>query len=79
VTTRDQNQFGFKKAVGCSHAIYSARCAVNHYVTAGSTVNLCALDVSKAFDKISHQGLFTKLMDRLMPVQLLTVFEKLVW
>jgi len=38
---------------------------VDHYVSNGSTVNLCALDVSKAFDKMSHYGLFINLMIRL--------------
>ena len=52
------NQFGFKKAVGCSHAIYIVRSVVSHYVANGSTVNLCALDASKAFDKMNHHGLF---------------------
>jgi hypothetical protein len=68
-------QFGFKKAVGCSHAIYIVRSVVNHYVANGSTVNLCALDVSKAFDKMNHCGLFIQLMKRGLPVNLLSVLE----
>ena len=43
------SQFGFKKATGCSHAIYTARSVINHYKQGGSTVNLPALDISKAF------------------------------
>ena len=27
-----------------------------------STVNLCALDISKAFDRLNHHGLFVKLI-----------------
>lgn len=69
------NQFGFKKKLGCSHAIYSVRCAVNHYTERGSTVNLCALDLSKAFDKMNHNGLFIKLMDRMIPNNLLKLLE----
>lgn len=42
------NQFGFKKGLGCSHAIYSVKCVVNHYVRSGSTVNLCLLDLKKS-------------------------------
>jgi len=49
------SQFGFKnKSLGCSHAICCVRNIVNHYVTNGSTVNLCALDITKAFDRMSH-------------------------
>jgi len=69
------NQFGFKKVVGCSHAIYIVRAVVSHYVANGSTVNLCALDVSKAFDKMNHHGLFTKLMNRGLPIEVLSVLE----
>ena len=34
------NQFGFKKGVGCTHAIYSARKTIERYVAGGSTVNI---------------------------------------
>ena len=51
------NQFGFKKGLSCSHAIYSVRNIVNRFVSRGSTVNLCAIDLSKAFDKVNHHGL----------------------
>jgi hypothetical protein len=69
------NQFGFKKGVGTSHAIYTVRRCVDRFVKGGSTVNLCALDLSKAFDKMNHNALFIKLMKRLLPVELLTVLE----
>ena len=41
----NDNQFGFKKQLSCSHAIYTLRCAVDAYVNSGSTVNICALDL----------------------------------
>jgi len=69
------NQFGFKKSVGCSHAIYSVRCVVDNYVSRGSTVNLCALDISKAFDRMNHHGLFIKLMRRSVPRTMLCILE----
>jgi len=56
------NQFGFKKKSSCTHAIYTLRSVVDYYVNNGSTVNICALDISKAFDKMNHHGLFLKLM-----------------
>ena len=71
--TSSNNRLGFKKAVSCSHAIYTLRTVVDHYISNGSTVNLCALDVSKAFDKINHHGLFIKPMNRLVPLTLLLV------
>lgn len=69
------SQFGFKKNIGCSHAIYSVKCAVDHFVRHGSTVNLCALDLRKAFDKMNHHGLFIKLMDKMLPNNLLCLLE----
>ena len=69
------NQFGFKKGLSCSHAIYSVKCVVDHYSRLGSTVNLCLLDLKKAFDKMNHCGLYIKLMNRLIPNALLCVLE----
>jgi len=69
------NQFGFKKGHGCSHAIYTLRCAIEHYNSRGTTVNLCALDLTKAFDKMNHHGLFIKLMEKFIPVNLLSFLE----
>jgi len=71
------NQFGFKKGIGCTHAINSCRNIVDHFVNSGSTVNICALDLSKAFDKVNHHALFIKLMRRHIPVKLLTILENL--
>ena len=42
----------------------------------GSTVNLCAIDLSKAFDiKVNHDALFLKLMQRFIPNALLEILE----
>ena len=47
----EDNQFGFKKGLGCPHTIYTVQNIVNQLLKGGSTVNLCALDLTKAFDK----------------------------
>ena len=72
-----ENQFGFKKNTGCSNAIFSVRKTAENYVNGGSTVNLCAIDLSKAFDKVNHHALFIKLMNRNIPVQLLDIIINL--
>jgi len=69
------SQFGFKKGISCSHVVYSVKCTVDHFVSHGSTVNLCALDLRKAFDKMNHHGLFIKLMERMLPNNLLATLE----
>lgn len=60
-------QFGFKTGIGCSDALFTLKSVVNYFNNNGSTVTISALDISKAFDKISHFGLFLKLMDRKVP------------
>ena len=57
-------QFGFKKGLGCNHAIYTVQSTIDYYTSNNSTVNVCALDFAKTFDKINHYALFCKLMDR---------------
>ena len=73
----DDSQFGFKKGLSCSHAIYTVRNIVNRWVSRGSTANLCAIDLSKAFDKVNHHALFIKLMHRNIPAQILELIENL--
>ena len=62
--TSSDLQSSFKKGVGCRDAIYALQSVVDFYTEHGSTVNLCLLDMSKAFDKVNHYGLFIKLMKR---------------
>ena len=76
-TTSDL-QYGFKKRVGCSHALYTVKSIVQHFTSGNPTVNLCALDVSKAFDKLNHCALFIKLMDRNVPLVILNVLVLMV-
>ena len=68
------NQFGLKKKSSCMHAIYTLR-SVDYYVSNGSVVNICALDISKAFDKVTFHGLFLKLMQNQILLKLLCILE----
>jgi len=47
----DSKQFGFQKGMGCNHAINTVRCVIEQLTKAGNTVNLCAIDLSKALIK----------------------------
>ena len=67
------NQFGFKRESSCAHA-HALRSVVDYYVNYGSTVNVCSLDLSKAFDKM-NRGLFIKLIERHLPNNILSILE----
>ena len=61
--------------------LYTFSCnrkVVDHYAACGSAVNECLLDglgLSKAFDKMNDFALYQKLIDRSIPVQILSVSE----
>jgi len=59
--------YGFKQHSSCSHALFKLRTVIDHYVKSSSTVNICALDISEAFDKVDHFALLQLLMNRLLP------------
>jgi len=66
--TTSDNQFGFKKHTSYSHVVYSVRNVIDHYVC--TTVYVCTLDLSKAYDRMNHYTLFTKLIKRNLPFKL---------
>jgi len=68
-------QFGFLKNSGCSHAIYLIRKATDHFNQNSSTINLCSLYTSKAFDRVNHFALFIKLMERNTPKKLIAILQ----
>ena len=64
----DPLQFGFKPGVSTSHAMFTLKRTVNYFTDNKSRVYLSFLDCSKAFDRISHWGLFIKLIKRNVPL-----------
>lgn len=71
--TSDQLQFGFKENSSCTHALFTVKESVKYYVKRGSKVYCCFLDVSKAFDKVLHNGIFKKLLDRNVPLEFVRI------
>ena len=65
---QSDHQFGFKPGLSTSHAIYSLKKTVDYFTGNGSRVFLSFLDCSKAFDRISHWGLFVKLIKQNVPL-----------
>ena len=64
----DDMQFGFKRKTSTSHALFCLKTTVNHFLENNSRVYAAFLDCSKAFDRISHYGLFSKMIDRKFPL-----------
>ena len=59
VLLTDDLQFGFKKGLGCSNAIFTLSETIEYFRNRGSTVYAATLDISKAFDCVNHYKLFT--------------------
>ena len=64
----DDLQFGFKKGLGCTDAIFLCRSTIDHFTQRGSNVYAASLDISKAFDKVNHFKLFHSLINAGMPL-----------
>ena len=67
----DPLQFGFKGQTSTSHALFTLRSTIDRFNKRGSDVFVAFLDCTKAFDRISHHGLFIRLMERKVPLCLL--------
>ena len=73
VTT--DNQFGFKSKLGTDQCIYALKEIISKYKRLNTTVFICFLDASKAFDRINHGKLFAKLRDRGVPPYLIRILQ----
>ena len=60
----DDLQFGYKSKHSTNHAIYTAKRCIDYFVDHGSHIFASFLDCTKGFDRVSHSGLFLKLMKR---------------
>jgi len=56
--------------------MYNLRNIIEHYTNNGSTVTVCSLDLSKAFDRMNHYAVFIKPMERKLPNKILSMLER---
>ena len=67
------NQFGFKPKHGTDMCIFALNEILDHYNSQNSTIFMCFIDASKAFDRICHSKLFEKLVQRGVPMYLVRI------
>ena len=65
--TRD-NQFSFKAKSSTDMCIFTFKQVIEHHKNLSSSVYVCFLDASKAFDRINHWHLLKKLTERNIPL-----------
>ena len=69
-------QFGFKSQHATDMCIFTVKSVIKYYTKQNSTVSTCFLDAGKAFDRVSHWTLFSKMIKKkvLMVIVRVTAF-----
>ena len=65
--TQDQ-QFEFNSQHATDMCIFTVKSVIKYYTKQNSTVFTCFLDAAKAFDRVSHKTLFSKMIKRNVPL-----------
>jgi len=60
-------QFGFKRKLGCNAALFGAQQVFRYFTSRGSCVHIACLDARKAFDRVLHDQLLSKIRQRGLP------------
>ena len=53
--------------------IFTVKSVIKYYTKQKSSVNTCFLDATKAFDRVSHWTLFSKLINRNIPLVIVRI------
>ena len=69
-------QFGFKTNSSCSHAVFVLKAAARIAKARGQRLYACAIDASKAFDKVSRSKLWLKLIEKQIAPELIIAIYK---
>ena len=55
--------------------MFCLKSCIDYFVANNSSVNLCFIDVSKAFDRVNHFCLLLKLMSKCVPVNIIVLLN----
>ena len=67
------NQFGFKRKHGTEMCVFVLKELIRYYIKHGSCIYVALLDASKAFDRVNHTKLFSKLLRLGVPTWIIKV------
>ena len=70
-----ENQFAYKQGHGTEMATYALKNTVLAYTERNTPIYACFLDMSKAFDKISHHILFKRMLKRNVPKYIVPILH----
>ena len=62
------NQFGFKDKLGTDMCVFTLKQVLDYCHSLSSPVYVAFMDASKAFDKVNHFHLLSKLIERDLPI-----------
>lgn len=71
----DDAQFGFRPGLSTDSAIFSLKQIVGHYTSRETSVYACFLDLSRAFDLVNYDILWSKLACLKVPPELLNLLR----
>ncbi len=63
----DEKQFSYQPRISTNMCTWMVSETIDYYSRNGSDVYMCAMDMSKAFDRVKHSTLFKKLLQRDLP------------
>ena len=71
----DDHQFGFKSQHATDMCFFTVKSVIKYYTKQNSSVFTCFLDAAKTFDRVSHWTLFSKLIQRNIPLVIVIIIS----